>query len=298
MLVDKTLVVLEGETVADFVETQNNHQSLPRRRMGRKKRRASYPQHIVTTNTNFSLIADYSWNRWKHDRNSEMVRYLSRRYMLFSRYDEGILLDDESWYSVTPEEIAIDTAKRYVNVLGKGAVVLDMFLGAGGNAIQFARFGLQVIAIDNDPQKVAISKHNAAIYGVEKKIEFIVADSVELTNAISKRHSISAVFASPPWGGPGYHRGARQFRISEMKPFSASQVFQAASKVSPNIALFLPRFSCPDDIQALAEESKSTASGNLFELERNYVVEKNMYRQETAITLYFGHLATSETTQL
>lgn len=31
-----------------------------------------------------------------------MRKYYFQRYRLFSKYDEGIELDDESWYSVTP----------------------------------------------------------------------------------------------------------------------------------------------------------------------------------------------------
>jgi hypothetical protein len=40
------------------------------------------------------------------------VQYWAQRYRLFSRYDEGIQLDEESWYSVTPEKIAEHIALR------------------------------------------------------------------------------------------------------------------------------------------------------------------------------------------
>lgn len=36
----------------------------------------------------------------------EIAKYWAQRYRLFSRFDEGIQLDRESWYSVTPEKIA------------------------------------------------------------------------------------------------------------------------------------------------------------------------------------------------
>ena len=32
-----------------------------------------------------------------------MSKYWAQRYRLFSVYDEGVRLDPESWYSVTPE---------------------------------------------------------------------------------------------------------------------------------------------------------------------------------------------------
>ena len=46
----------------------------------------------------------------------------------------------------------------------------------GGNAIQFAFTCNHVIAIDIDPHKIALARHNAAVYGVADRIEFIVGD--------------------------------------------------------------------------------------------------------------------------
>ena len=40
------------------------------------------------------------------------AKYWGQRYRLWSKYDDGILMDDESWYSVTPEEIAAHIAEK------------------------------------------------------------------------------------------------------------------------------------------------------------------------------------------
>lgn len=55
------------------------------------------------------------------------------RHALFSHFSDGILLDEQSWYSVTPEAIAARIAERC-----RSDIILDGFCGAGGNAIQFA----------------------------------------------------------------------------------------------------------------------------------------------------------------
>lgn len=60
-------------------------------------------------------------------------KYWAQRYNLFSRYDDGIKMDEEGWFSVTPEAIAIRQAER-----SGGGLVIDCFAGVGGNAIQFA----------------------------------------------------------------------------------------------------------------------------------------------------------------
>ena len=55
-------------------------------------------------------------------------------------------------------------------------LIVDGFCGVGGNAIQFAFTCQRVIAIDIDPDKIEQARHNAAVYGVQDRIEFIVGD--------------------------------------------------------------------------------------------------------------------------
>ncbi|MQL74808.1 hypothetical protein Taro_007186 [Colocasia esculenta] len=109
---------------------------------------------------------------------SRVVKYWRQRYSLFSRYDEGIAMDEEGWFSVTPEEVAT----RQAELCGRigAAVVVDGFSGVGGNAIQFAKRGYYVVAMEIDPRKVEFGRHNAEIYGVEDSIDFIVGDFLRL----------------------------------------------------------------------------------------------------------------------
>ena len=53
---------------------------------------------------------------------------------------------------------------------------MDGFCGVGGNAFNFAFSCERVIAIDIDPDKIELAWHNARVYCVEDRIEFIVAD--------------------------------------------------------------------------------------------------------------------------
>lgn len=62
-----------------------------------------------------------------------LAKYYAQRYRLFARFDSGIRLDAESWFSVTPEKIAQHIAARCAC-----DVIADIFCGAGGNTIQFA----------------------------------------------------------------------------------------------------------------------------------------------------------------
>ncbi|KAL9267246.1 Trimethylguanosine synthase-like protein [Drosera capensis] len=61
-----------------------------------------------------------------------------------SKFDEGVQMDGEGWFSVTPERIA----EHHASHCG-GRVIIDAFAGVGGNAIQFARKNKHI-----DPQKI------------------------------------------------------------------------------------------------------------------------------------------------
>lgn len=62
-----------------------------------------------------------------------MGKYWTKRHELLSRFDDGCRLDEESWFSVTPEWLAKETAERL-----RCDTIVDPFCGAGGNVIQFA----------------------------------------------------------------------------------------------------------------------------------------------------------------
>jgi len=70
----------------------------------------------------------------------ELHKFYKHRYYLFSKFDRGIKIDDESWYSITPETVAKHVANRIVTVFGEHKTnAMDGFCGVGGNLIQMAR---------------------------------------------------------------------------------------------------------------------------------------------------------------
>jgi len=85
-----------------------------------------------------------------------LAKYWAQRYRLFSRWDTGIRLDAESWYSVTPERIARHTARR----CRSAHTMVDAFCGAGGNTIQFAHVCSRVIAVDINPARRVRLSHS------------------------------------------------------------------------------------------------------------------------------------------
>lgn len=201
-------------------------------------------------------------------------KYWLRRYDLFSKYDEGIKLDQEGWFSVTPEEIAVRHAQRG----GGGGVVVDGFAGVGGNAIQFAKMCYHVVAIDIDPQKVEMAFNNAKIYGVEDYVDFVIGDFIQLAPSLKG----DVVFLSPPWGGPSY-KAIKNFTLDLLKPKDGYSLFQIAQTITPNIIMFLPRNVDLHQVEGLSWLSSPPLC---VEIEKNYV---NNYLK--GITVYFGDAA-------
>ena len=81
-----------------------------------------------------------------------------------------------------------------------------------------------VIALDTSPTRLALARHNAQIYGVADRIEFILSDYLSFAksylslpsssskpqteNSKNQARKIDVVFLSPPWGGPLYLAGS------------------------------------------------------------------------------------------
>ena len=127
-------------------------------------------------------------------------KYWAQRKRLFSRFDDGIQLDSQGWYSVTPEAIADHVARRMgeaASLLAEqqepsqgggffgcaGITILDAFCGCGGNAIAFGKLSpfsvSKVVCCDTDIVKLRYAAHNASIYGIPcDKLVFVLCNSL------------------------------------------------------------------------------------------------------------------------
>lgn len=102
-------------------------------------------------------------------------------------------LDEVGRMSLTPELLALEVA-----ALAQGRPVVDAGCGAGGNAIAFARAGCQVCALEADAGRLELARHNAGVYGVRDRIEFVHADALAWVAA--RPDPAAILFVDPPWG--------------------------------------------------------------------------------------------------
>ena len=97
----------------------------------------SYPLWYIVKNgsLNFSsFVQNFNLKECLRSILPLLVNIGVRDTCLFSRFDDGIKMDEEGWFSVTPEPIARHHASR----CGSG-IVVDSFTGVGGNVIQLAQ---------------------------------------------------------------------------------------------------------------------------------------------------------------
>ena len=122
--------------------------------------------------------------------------------------------------------------------------------------------------------KIQLAKHNAMVYGVADRIEFIIGDYMKLAPSLSA----DVVFLSPPWGGPTYSDAA-VFDLKTMIPMDGFEVFEVSKAITENIAYFVPRNTDIEQLTSLAD-----VNGKV-EIEQNLLNKKLK-----AITAYFGEL--------
>ena len=159
------------------------------------------------------------------------ISFFYKRYYYYSKYDKGIKMDYESWYSVTPESIA-----KYIALLTRGKVIIDGFCGSGGNVIQFSKYGKKVFAIDIDKNKIDICKNNCNVYECENNIEFILDDYLNMKGKIKA----DFVFLSPPWGGLKY-KNSNVYSIKKFMHPNIIDIIRVSLNVAKFILFYVPR---------------------------------------------------------
>jgi len=214
-------------------------------------------------------------------------KYWDQRYRLLSKFDNGIQLDSESWFSITPEIIAKHIAQRCLEQFTKNNknidVILDCFCGCGGNSIAMADVCNDVIAIDIDPEKIIKIVHNAEIYNVSSHIKPLCNDVYNVLNELKERtgtidlpNKIDLILLSPPWGGIDYAVG--KFNIRDFPSGDGIELIEKALAVCSNIVCIFPRNSVNNQLKDLTKKFNTSC----------YAEDIHLYGKQKMKIYYFG----------
>lgn len=185
-----------------------------------------------------------------------------------------------------------------------------------------------MIAIDNNPIRLRLARHNALHLGVADRIEFILGDYVSYAESLGRRgvgEEIDVVFLSPPWGefppcilvsempcwltrsgGVDYlsfadpaSASSSDYPLSAILPIHGRKLFDLTSTLTPNIAYYLPRNVSVDELGELARPvSGAPVNDGTGGLERSKewveVEEEWVGDKLKAVTAYYGGLIADE----
>ncbi|KXZ46728.1 hypothetical protein GPECTOR_41g693 [Gonium pectorale] len=198
------------------------------------------------------------------------AKYWMQRYSLFSRFDAGVQLDTEGWWSVTPEVLALHQAVRAKELAARGLVALDACCGCGGNVIQMATAFPLVMGVEISERRVQMARHNADVYGLAHKCQLVCADFFQVAPDLK----VDVLFTSPPWGGPKYQHVHTFDVFYPLVGFNKSLAhllgvtLDCVQQQDGVVAAFLPRNT---DLSQLAS---CVPEGAVWEVERAYVNNK------------------------
>lgn len=168
-------------------------------------------------------------------------RYWNRRFMYWPNFDSGICTDTVGLFSVTPWDSAVQIAQTLDSYYpNDSSIIVDACCGVGGNTVAFSRCinHSSVIGVDTNSTRIACAKHNSKISGAGQFTDFIRDDAINFVSSL--RGAARFVFASPPWGGPGY-----SIKTLKEIPFDVFALMEASIKGcvgnTGRLVLFLPR---------------------------------------------------------
>ncbi len=144
----------------------------------------------------------------------------------------GVRLDAEGRISLTPEGLADELAARLASREGGPPTIVDAGCGAGGNSIAFARAGCTVTAIEADAARLADARHNARLYGVADRIQFVHADALQRVPHLGA----DVLFIDPPWGADWSRSGmgAAEFPLLGLLATASGRYGRVVLKLPPS----------------------------------------------------------------
>ncbi|GIQ89262.1 RNA cap guanine-N2 methyltransferase, partial [Kipferlia bialata] len=250
------------------------------------------------------------------------TRYWRRRYDIFHKYDAGVCLTNDMFFSVTFEGLGLCVANHIVDSLKASNIpppytVVDVFAGAGGNTIALARHPLikRVISIELNPSVAECNRRNCMIYGVKDKVEIVLDDAfsylaargkerVELEEELERERQeasedcgdepedcgmCDAMILSPPWGGPSY-MDYDKFPVDLLMENRMAELSELAGRVCPRLCMLLPKNSCEHALERLVQKTRDGARdqglGSAYAL-------LELDDRERMLALYTGSLASS-----
>ena len=164
---------------------------------------------------------------------SQALSQAQLQLRLESRWGQSashLLLTDDGISQATRPEVAKFRATLISNQFGSNAHVLDMTCGLGFDSRAFAEAGLQVSAIEIDPEVAAMANHNLAPFGI----------SVDVADATSFQipPDVDVIFVDPARRDPKAPKNAQGQTKRIFNPQHWSPSWDVIAEISSQLPVF------------------------------------------------------------
>jgi len=150
------------------------------------------------------------------------------------KYSQPIRADKDGFYMGCPEEVGI----RLASQLKGHKRAVELCCGIGALSIQLAKEIPYVVGIDMNKDRIKNARHNAKLYGVQKRTLFLFGDVLD-------RNLLKSLFADvaildPDWSKNGEEKTTRVPTINDTQPSLQLLYNLTKELVTPNIIAKVP----------------------------------------------------------
>lgn len=92
-----------------------------------------------------------------------------------------------------------------------------------------------MVGVDIDQTRIKFAKHNAKLYNVQDRIDFVHSDFFDIRGI-----KPDIVFLAPPWGGIDYSKNRGYSPLKSVTP-DLFRIIEHSLTLSPNLVLLLPK---------------------------------------------------------
>lgn len=217
----------------------------------------------------------------------DVLKFMKNTALVPKTENNSFLLDIESWYSITPADLADNISKSIRNMHGGPVDILDLFSGVGGNTFSFLKYGNYVDSVEFDYRKIKCLRSNIRECGGSEKHRIFYSDvyAPSLLHTLKEKYDV--IMASPPWGGLCYKKESGFDLFVKCRVLELESIYR---KRAPVRIYMIPR-QIPDIVLCQIEDqfvvyegtslnsekvvAKIVAVGNVdgFKLDNNHIEE-------------------------
>lgn len=190
----------------------------------------------------------------------EIMKFMSNEMLIPRTENNNFLLDTESWYSITPADLAASISQGILNMYRRPVNILDLFSGVGGNTASFLQYGNCVDSVEFDYRKIKCLRNNMKACGVSANHRVFYSDvySPELLPRLREKYDV--LMASPPWGGLCYKRDSGYAMFKKCRVLELEAIY----KEKASLRIYMVPRQIPDAVFLLLNEQFLVFNGITF----------------------------------